>query len=71
MLLEIKELNFDGSNEIYSQLIPYAQPNWNDLIVKNIKDIEYLTNLKSVNSANFTKKQIEILTQKGIKVEDF
>lgn len=68
LLLEISELDFDGSNEIYSQLIPHSQPNWDDFIVKDIKDIKYLQNLRSLNSENFTKEQVVSLEKMGIKV---
>lgn len=61
LLLEIQELDFDGSNEIYSQLVPYCEPHWDELIVKNIQDIKHLVNLRRVNPDNFTKEQINEL----------
>lgn len=68
LLFDITELYFDGSQEIYMQIAPNGQPNWDDIAVKNLEDIKYLVNLKKTNAMNFTKAQIKTLKNKGIQV---
>lgn len=68
LLFDITELYFDGSQEIYMQIAPNGQPNWDDVAVKNLEDIKHIVNLTKTNAMNFTKAQIKILKSKGIQI---
>lgn len=68
LLLDIIELQPDGGDEIYAQLIPFWDGEDDCFDVKSIEDIKYLPSLKRTNTLNFSDKLVAKLKKKNIEV---
>ncbi|SNQ42128.1 leucine-rich repeat domain-containing protein [Cellulophaga lytica] len=71
LLLDIVELQPDGGDEIYAQLIPFWSGEDDCFDVKSIADIKYLPSLKVTNSMNFSDELVAQLEAKNITVKRY
>lgn len=71
LLIDIKELQCDGGDSVYSQLIPLWDGEDDSFIIDSVADVDLLPNLKRVNNLFMSKDAVKTLRSKKIKVSSF
>jgi len=71
LLIDIKELQPDGGDEIYRQIIPFWHGEDDQFDVKSIEDVKYLPNMRAINNMNFSRELTKELRAQKIKVANY